>query len=399
MDGQRFSVLGGVWSDADPQWQQVLAGVHDAAERPRCLCVPGGVEMYVAQHRQLVVKRMPGTGCRHHPACPSHELPAQDSGLGELLGEAVLESESGSVSLRVDFPWMRSARAGVARGDVDPAAEVVVEKRRMSLRALMHYLFERAGLNRWSPAMEGKRNQGVLHKYLMEAAADVSVRGEALHDRLYVPEPFSEATRTEAGERRRLNFAVLRPVEGRHPLALVMGEFKVCEPAAGGRRVWVRHMPDAPLLASEKTWRRIERSFSSLLQARDADTGHRMRLMLAALVMARREFTYEIDAVSLMLCSADWIPLEGVHEVPLVRALVAQRRRFVKPLRYDARSAVAFPNALLLDVGAIPLPLYVVNAFMTAGDRRAKECSIGRPGISKWIWRDEPTIPSFPPPA
>ena len=33
-----------------------------------------------------------------------------------------------------------------------------------------------------------------------------------------------------------------------------------------------------------------------------------------------------------MLTSEEWIPLEGVHEAPLVRALVAQGRRFVKPL-------------------------------------------------------------------
>lgn len=339
MDGQRFSILGRVWSDDDPQWQQVLARVHDTAERPRCLCVPGGVEMYVAQHRQLVVKRMPDTGSRHHPGCPSYELPAQDSGLGELLGEAVLESDTGSVNLRVDFPWMRTGRTGVVRGDAELPAEVVVEKRRMSLRALMHYLFERAGFNRWTPAMEGKRNQGVLYKYLMDAAADVSVKGEALVDRLYVPEPFNEATRSEAAARRRKKFAMLRPAEGSSPLALVMGEFKACEPAADGRRVWVRHMPDAPLLVGEKTWRRVERIFAPLLQARDADTGCRMRLMLAALVRARREYTYEIDAASLMLASSDWIPLDGVHEAPLVQALIAQRRRFVKPLRYDAKSA------------------------------------------------------------
>ena len=54
-------------------------------------------------------------------------------------------------------------------------------------------------------------------------------------------------------------------------------------------------------------------------------------LMLAALIRARREHTYEIDLTSLMLTSEEWIPLEGVQEAPLVRALVAQGRRFVKP--------------------------------------------------------------------
>jgi hypothetical protein len=352
--------------------------------------------MYVARHGQLVVRRMPGSGCRHHPSCSSYELPAQDSGLGELLGEAVLESETGAVSLRVDFPWMRTTRVGDSRADADRQAEVVVERRRMSLRALLHYLFERAGFNRWSPAMEGKRNQGVLHKYLMEAAADISIKGEALADRLYVPEPFNEATRGDAAARRRQKLAMLRPTESGSPLALVMGEYKLCEAANGGRRVWIRHMPDAPLLIGEKTWRRMERSFAPLLQARDADTGCRLRLMLAALVQARREYTYEIDAASLMLASGDWIPLEGVHEAPLVQALVAQRRRFVKPLRYDAKSAAGFPNAQLLDVGSVPAALHVVSAFMSTNDRAAKERSIARAGAAGWVWRTDQSMPPFP---
>lgn len=398
MEGQRFSILGRVWSEQDPQLQQVLARVHDTAERPRCLCVPGGVEMYVAQHRQLIVKRMPETGSRHHPSCPSYDLPAQDSGLGELLGEAVLESEAGAVNLRVDFPWMRTTRTGATRADADPPAEVVVEKRRMSLRALMHFLFERAGFNRWTPAMEGKRNQGVLHKYLTEAAADISVKGEALVDRLYVPEPFNEATRDETAARRRQKLAMLRPTETGHPLALVIGEFKGCEPAAGGRRVWIRHMPDAPLLVGEKTWHRVERVFAPLLQARDADTGYRLRLMLAALVRARREYTYEVDAASLMLASRDWIPLEGVHEVPLIGALIEQRRRFVKPLRYDARSAAAFANALLLDVGPRPLPLHVLSAYVTPAERAMKERSAIRAADNGWVWRTDQRMPPLPSP-
>lgn len=104
MDMQRFAIKGRV-IDADAlQLQDALAQVYDTPERPRCLCVPGGVEMYVARHRQFVVKRMPDSGSTHHPCCPSYEPEVQQSGLGELVGEAVLEREPGRVELRVDFP-------------------------------------------------------------------------------------------------------------------------------------------------------------------------------------------------------------------------------------------------------------------------------------------------------
>lgn len=212
METQRLVIAGRVWAGDDSQLQDALARVHATPERPRCLCVPGGIEMYVARHGLFVVKRMPDTGSRHDPACPSFEPEAQQSGLGELIGDAVLEPEPGRVELRVDFPWTRINGRSVVRADARDAGEVGTTRQRMSLRALMHYLFERAGFNRWSPAMEGRRNQGVLHKYLLEAAREVTVKGLTLTDRLYVPEPFSETGRSDAARAGATNWPCCIPM-------------------------------------------------------------------------------------------------------------------------------------------------------------------------------------------
>ena len=64
MDSQRFAIKRRVIGADDPQLQDALSHVYETPERPRCLCVPGGVEMYVALHRQFVVKRMPDSGKR-----------------------------------------------------------------------------------------------------------------------------------------------------------------------------------------------------------------------------------------------------------------------------------------------------------------------------------------------
>ncbi|MCM2296752.1 DUF1173 family protein [Rhodoferax sp.] len=396
MNIQRFSIKGCILGVDDPKLQATLAQIHETPERPRCLCVPGGVEMYVAHHRQFVIKRMPETGSQHHPGCPSYEPEFRQSGLGELVGEAVLESELGSIELRVDFPWTRTTGRGVPRGESQDASEVEVPRRRMSLRALTHFLFERAGFNRWSPAMEGKRNQGVLHKYLQEAAESIVVKGVALTERLYVPEPFSEAGKAATAQRRREKLAVLRPRVGLNPLALVIGEFKASDVTPLGRRVWIKHMPDAPLLMAAKAWERIERVFAPLFEARDADVGQKVRLMVVALIRARREHTYEIDVASLMLTSEHWIPVEGIHELPLVQALVDQQRRFVKPLRYDARSAASFPNALLLDAGASPVPLHVVSAYLDPKEQAAKALALKSGDDTQWIWRTNESMPELP---
>ncbi|MBK9362867.1 MAG: DUF1173 family protein [Rubrivivax sp.] len=151
-------------------------------------------------------------------------------------------------------------------------------------------------------------------------------------------------------------------------------------------------------LASNRLWERTERVFGPLFEARDADTGVGVHLMMAALIRARREQTYEVESLSLMLTSEHWIPVEGVHELPLIQALVAQQRRFLKPLRYDARSVSEFANALLLDAGRAAVPLHLLSPFMAPAERAAKERAIAAMGPAAWVWCNVDLMPSLPAP-
>ena len=99
-----------------------------------------------------------------------------------------------------------------------------------------------------------------------------------------------------------------------------------------------------------------------------------------------------------MLTSEHWIPVEGVHELPLIQALVAQQRRFLKPLRYDARRVSEFANAALLDAGPAVVPLHLRSPFTTPAERAAKERAIAATGPAAWVWRTEDVMPSLPAP-
>lgn len=116
------------------------------------------------------------------------------------------------------------------------------------------------------------------------------------------------------------------------------------------------------------------------------------------MIRARREHTYEIDTATLLLANDQWIPVEGVHELPFVQALVDAGRHFVKPLRYDARCAAAFANALLLDTGAVTQPLHVISPFMTPREREAKATTL-RAGGGGWVWSTDEPMPVLPPAA
>jgi hypothetical protein len=399
MDVARYFVKGRTYLESDPGLQEALSRLYETPERPRCMCVPGGVEMYVARYVEFVVKRMPGTGDRHHPTCPSFEPEPGVSGLGELMGEAIVEHGAAQVELHTDFPLCRLPGKAPPRGEAssEPAA-VNAPRRRMSLRAVLHLLYHRAGLNRWCPAMEGKRSQGVIKKYLELAATGVTLKGETLDKRLYVPEPFRVADKDEIGQRRRRKLSLLLTPgdDAGYRMAIVIGQFNGAEQTAYGRRLLVRHMPDVPLYMDDKAWQRAQRAFATTLQARDADVERKPIVVMAALICARREHVYEIDSLSMMLVSDQWVPLEGLHELPLVEELQRQGRSFLKPLRFDAKNAAAFPNALLLDTDGGPFPLHVVSAFLDPKERCAKEKVVRGLGQAAWVWQTDKAMPALP---
>ncbi|MDP1650751.1 MAG: DUF1173 family protein [Rubrivivax sp.] len=398
MEPTRYFIKGQTYAAADPGLQDALARVYGSPERPRCLCMSGGIEMYISRHAEYVVKRMPDTGNHHHPTCPSFEPEPGISGLGELVGQAIIEHTPDQVEIRTDFAMSRMPGKSVPRGEaVTDPAEGHAPRKRMSLLALLHFLYERAGFNRWFPAMEGRRNQGVLHKYLIEAARGVMVKGVSLVERLYVPEPFRAELKDEIGQRRRRKLALLLSPEDavQFKMAIIVGEYNGSEQTNFGRRIVVKHMPDVPLFIETKDWERIERNFAGILQARDADVPRKPRVMMAALVYAKREHVYQVERVSMMLTTDQWIPLNGLHELPLIELLHHEQRAFMKPLRYDARSAAGFPNVLLLDSGKVPVQLHVVSPFMEAKERSTKEKLLA--GIpSAWVWATDQDMPHLP---
>ena len=73
LEPTRYFIKGRTYPAADPGLQDALAQVYGSPERPRCLCVSGGIEMYIARHAEYIVKRMPDTGNLHHSTCPSFE--------------------------------------------------------------------------------------------------------------------------------------------------------------------------------------------------------------------------------------------------------------------------------------------------------------------------------------
>jgi hypothetical protein len=296
---------------SDAGWQEALERAYANDVKPRCLCRPDGVPMYLARYQELVLKRLPDSGHLHHPTCQSYEpLPGQ-SGLGEVLGEAVIERAPDRVEVRLEFPLTR--RLGRAVTPCEPCTlrtEVEACRRRLGLRGLAHLLLQRSGFNRWYPRMSGKRSWFVVRKHMLAAAQEIETKGERLADRLLLPEPFSLEEATSIARRRAKAMSILlSPGEDvQFKMMIVVAELKEFSATDVDYRIVLRHMPDCPLYMERKAAERFKKVFDAEYEAwahqRSADRpGHvdpwRPRFLFCGLIYAKREGLYYVDTATL----------------------------------------------------------------------------------------------------
>jgi hypothetical protein len=162
--------------------------------------------------------------------------------------------------------------------------------------------------------------------------------------------------------------------------------------------VVLKHLPDCAFFLHRKAGERTKRAFESELLALSAD---QVKLIVACLFYAKREHLYQIESLTLMMTSAQWIPLDHACEKDVVDKLVAEQRVFLKPLRYEAKHAGNFPNFLLLDAGARPVALDILSPFLSDQERAAKARAIAARNPKGWAWdtAQDVFIPDLPPPA
>lgn len=372
---------------------EAVAAAYEARLRPRCLCVADGVEMYIARLGDgYIVKRMPESGSRHAPDCPSYEPPPEASGLGQVLGSAISEDPStGETTLKLDFAMSKIAGRSTMPARGGEADSIACEGNRLSLRGLLHYLWDQAELTHWQSGFTGKRTWGTVRKHLLQAAENKIARGDPLRSRLYIPEVFSLEHR-DAINARRLSWwslAIATPGKAQH-LMLLIGEVKEIVPARYGFKAVVKHIPDQAFALDEHLYRRLGRRFGSALALWGAVDDIHM-LMIATFSVAAAGIPTIVE-LSLMPATRQWVPVEDAFEKQLVEKLVGDGRSFIKGLRYNLSAASALACATLTDCDDSAPLLFVVPAGMKDDGRCVQVCDRSVP---PWLWH--PTEERMPP--
>ena len=100
----QYSINGTEYAPNSLNFQAALEAAYKNRVRPLCLCADPPLPMYIAHlETGYVIKRMPDTGASHGPGCDSYEAPPGLSGRGEVDGQAIEQTDEGSVNLKLAF--------------------------------------------------------------------------------------------------------------------------------------------------------------------------------------------------------------------------------------------------------------------------------------------------------
>lgn len=373
----------------------LLASAHSRKQRPVCLCTRPPVAMYVAKvGTRHVLKRMPGTGSQHAPACDSYEPPPELSGLGELAGAAIQEDiDKGVTHLRFGFGLSKQPGRVAPAPSGAEADSVKSDGKKLTLRATLHYLWDQAGFHRWTPAMRGRRSWPVIRKYLCQAAQDKRAKGADLDELLFVPEAFRLEDKLAIDQRRAVKLAPLAVAgSGTRKLMILVGEVKEVRDGRFGKKLVVKHLPDYPFMLDMKLFQRLEKRFAAELALWDGmGDSH---LIVIATFGVNTVGVATVEEAALMVVNEQWVPFENDSEHRLLQALVQQDRSFVKGLRYNLDSQQPLAAAIASDCQPRPVALYIVPTEATDEYRSALSDLVEGSALPAWFW--QPGVEGIP---
>jgi hypothetical protein len=354
----RYSINGTEFASNSPLFQAALEGAYKNRIRPICLCVNPGLPMYIAHlEKAFVIKRMPDTGASHGPGCESFEAPPGLSGRGEVDGQAIEHTDQGSVNLKLAFS-LRHNNPAEMENESTQKTTAKTSGTRLTLRGLLHYLWDESKLSHWTPEQKGKRSWFTVRNALIEAVESKETKSASLKEILYIPEVFDEERADHVASRRtRALQSIMGPGKSGKKLMLVVGEMDAITPATYGFALRIKNLPDFPFVMDADLKKNFEKVFqvSNNLWAYTPDS----HMMVIATFVLDDAGIPTVEEMCVMLTSPEWLPFDNKLEQQLIKELVKQQRSFQKQLRYNLPPDKPIATAVLTDCWNAPLAMYI----------------------------------------
>ena len=310
------------WLNAHPDAAQRIYRKF-AKVRPVCLCVPSGVEMYVAPKKTAYLATMPGRTHHHSPRCPSFEFDESTTGRS-FYTKGGLNRHARGTTLIVSGPGSQC------------------DFESLSLTAVLHFLWEDSGLNQWSPKMDGKRNYFVACNAIRRASERIWLGKKRLADYLSLNVSRSQAVNPSKG------------------IEYLLGQVIRLFPSQYGVGLKLKYH-EKPVWISTTNYRKAH--LDLIFGAPDSPHLPRRYCFVLCHVHLSSAGNFSCDDLGFLPLTPQFIPSFSDEEDRVISSLLNCQRRFYRCLPYDA-SAKLLPFAVLYSRMSPPKPVLLADVIV-----------------------------------
>ena len=390
---QRYYVIDREMTPADTGFEAMVERAYSMKSKVRCLCRRDrDLDLYIANRQGVyILARWPGTGALHAYFCDHYEAPDFLTGIGQVRGQAIVDDDAtGETLLKFGFPLSRGPARNAPAAFTNDKPDVKSTGQKLSIRGFLHYLWDRAQLTHWHPAMQGKRNWYIVRRELMAAALSCKVRGASLGQYLFVPETFKLDDKDAISRRRHGELSLTEA--SRDAIMILVGEVKSIEKARFGEKMLIKHLPEWPFLIDEDMARRFHNRFAveEALWQSDTEGGH---LMMAASFSISASGLPQLYELSVMPVTRDWLPYEGLEERALLMKSVESRRRFVKGMRVNLPASRPIASLTFTDTPQEATAIYLTRNLPDPAYDKALADLMRTQGVRHVTWRTGDDLP------
>jgi len=320
--------------------------------------------------------------CVHHAdGCDFQKKPGTDTTAGPDSLAAIIAGPNG-LNVRLDVSLVQQETASGSRTR-DIGGSTRASRRSAPLLAFLQALWMSGGLSFWhgTPKLRswGSVN-AMLHSGMGEAA---TVNGSPAHEILHVMRRFEQEERFAinsefaAFKRRITNDA------GVSRRALILGEIATVADTQFGKKITMRQHPQQ-YFASMTLVDQAAKKYRHAWRAIGKPTA---RVVALLLVERMGEKHLRIVDLAAMLCSSVFLPCDSIHEVAMANRLVAEHRRFEKPIRMADGDEMLADFVLLDTRPATHVEIYGMNGLASYEQRKAEKQALRRAqGIPAVEW-------------
>lgn len=382
---------------ANPKAQNLFGRHYHSPVRPKCQCLVDGRnrELVIKKRTRFFLAKLPGTGENHAAWYDLHGATTTDASGSNGKIPAIIESGD-KLDIHLGSYLELASNNGITNTDNSDnrSGNDGSSRSSITLLGLLHVCWQKAGLHIWHPVRQFPRTFNTIQKSVVAVASQITISKRRLASMLVIPIWRKGLDRAQNLEQNRQELFKNTAKSGR--AAIVIGVVNRWIPSkSGDGSVGVGlDLLDKLLWISPETAAATEKSLGQLISEIDLDD----RCIMAIATVFRNGDSCSTGEIALMRANLQFIPADSSFELLVANKLIAENRKFRKPLRLEREKFL--PDFVLMDCKAdVVMEVFGVQGNPEYDARKAEKLAYYQASnIHCWHWTpaDEDVMPEFP---